>query len=78
MASLNSSSYVLTVVHMRPTYAVTAWAIMQGFEGAKVQNELNGRKIHQLANIITMNGDYRTFFDDLQVWLEPAVHFLHC
>ena len=59
-------------------YVVMAWAIMQGFEGAKVQNELNGRKIHQLANIITMNGDYRTFFDDLQVWLEPAVHFLHC
>ena len=49
---------------------------MQRFGGVKVKDELNGNQIHRLENIMTVNSDVHTFFDDLQIWLEPVVCFL--
>ena len=34
--------------------------------------ELNGSGIHRLQNIITLHSDVHTFFDTLQLWLEPV------
>jgi len=61
---------------MQQTFAVTAWTIMERFGGVKVKDELNGNRIHRLENIITMNSDIHTHFDDLLIWLVPVVRFL--
>ena len=34
--------------------------------------ELNGSGIHRLENILTLNPDAHSFFDTLQLWLEPV------
>ena len=61
---------------MQEVFAVTAWTIMKCFGGVKVEDELNGNQIHQLENIITMDSNIHTSFDNLQLWLEPLVRFL--
>jgi hypothetical protein len=34
--------------------------------------ELNGSGIHRLENVLTLNLIARTYFDELQLWLEPV------
>jgi hypothetical protein len=51
-----------TVDHMQQTHAVMAWTIMQHFGGVKVEDELNGSRMHRLENIITVDINYHHFF----------------
>jgi hypothetical protein len=34
--------------------------------------ELNGSGIHRLENVLTLSQYVHTFFDTLQLWLEPV------
>ncbi|KAF8347305.1 hypothetical protein F5887DRAFT_1175052 [Amanita rubescens] len=56
----------------KQTFAVTAWTIMERFGGVKVKDELNSNQNHRLENIITMNSDIHTHFDDLLIWQVPV------
>jgi len=35
--------------------------------------ELNGKGIHKLQNVLTLHSDLHDLFDTLQLWLEPTV-----
>ena len=45
---------------------------MERFGYKVVFEELNGNGIHRLENILTLSRDVHTFFDTLQLWLEPV------
>jgi HNH endonuclease len=53
-----------------------AWAILDNFAGGPRMVEfLRGQNINNLDNILTLNREIHSEFDDLKVWLEPyGVH----
>jgi HNH endonuclease len=46
---------------------------MARFGQLLITEELNGRDIHRLDNIITMASDKHDAFDKLQLWFEETV-----
>ncbi|KIM79419.1 hypothetical protein PILCRDRAFT_823348 [Piloderma croceum F 1598] len=51
-------------------YASSFWAVMERFGQQGFMDELNGPKIHRLANILTLEVYLHTHFDRLALWLE--------
>jgi hypothetical protein len=48
------------------------WAILERF-GQVSLDDLNGRDIHRLENIITMDNNKHDMFDRLLIWFEATV-----
>jgi hypothetical protein len=46
------------------------WAMMERFVQSEFRDELDGSKIHRLANILTLEQFLHTQFDKLALWLE--------
>ena len=54
-------------------YASSMWAMMKQFGQPGFMDELDGSKIHRLANILTLEQFLHTQFDRLALWLEADV-----
>ena len=61
---------------MQHNYAANAWTIMMRM-GVLGHDELNGKKIHRLENVMTMHSELHSIFDDLGLWLEATVSLLY-
>ncbi|KAH7910681.1 hypothetical protein BJ138DRAFT_1064691 [Hygrophoropsis aurantiaca] len=48
--------------------AASVWAVMKGFGGRTLPDDLNGHKIHRLENVMTMSYDVHQKFGKLNVW----------
>ncbi|THH21128.1 hypothetical protein EW146_g321 [Bondarzewia mesenterica] len=65
------------------TYASNAWTVFDGLGEVKVvDDELNGKGIHCMENVMTMAGPVHTAFDYLKLWLEedpttPDCYHIH-
>lgn len=46
---------------------------MDRFGYKHIPSELNGAKIHRLQNILTLQTDMHTMFDQLELWFETTV-----
>jgi hypothetical protein len=46
---------------------------MERFGQGNLPDELNGSKIHRLENVMTVDGDFQFYFDQLKVWFVPTV-----
>lgn len=51
-------------------YTSSMWAVMEQFGQQGFRDELDGSKIHRLANIMTLDHFLHTQFDRLALWLE--------
>ena len=51
-------------------YAFSLWAVMERFGQRGFMDELDGSKIHRLANVMTLDHFLHTQFDRLALWLE--------
>ena len=60
----------LSIYHIDTASSV--WAVLDRFGYKMAFKELNGSGIHHLENILTLNHDAHTFFNTLQLWLEPV------
>ena len=54
-------------------YAANAWHILATFGHPSIWTELNGNGIHSLTNILTLDPNLHTHFDNLDLWLEETV-----
>jgi len=48
------------------------WAVLERFIYKIACKELNGSGIHRLEHVLTLSQYVHTFFDTLQLWLEPV------
>ncbi|KAJ7576882.1 hypothetical protein C8J56DRAFT_1114240 [Mycena floridula] len=51
-------------------YPTAAWAVLEIFGYQDLFDELHGKGIHRLENIVTLSGTYHNLFDQLRLWLE--------
>ncbi|KAK0439572.1 hypothetical protein EV421DRAFT_1964733 [Armillaria borealis] len=58
---------------VKKDYAANAWTIIEDFGFPQIHQELKGENIHHLENILTLEYSLRDHFDDLTLWLEPAI-----
>lgn len=58
--------------HDQYEYAASVWAALERF-GQVSLDGLNGRNIHRLENIITMDNNKHDMFSRLLVWFEATV-----
>jgi hypothetical protein len=54
-------------------HASSAATMLSRFGNVLYFDELNGRNIHRLENVMTMGIEYQFWFDNLMIWLEATV-----
>ncbi|KAI0089730.1 hypothetical protein BDY19DRAFT_940541 [Irpex rosettiformis] len=53
-------------------YAGRAWAVLEGFGYGEILGELNGSDVNRLENVLTLETNCHTAFDNLWLWLEAT------
>jgi hypothetical protein len=52
------------------------WAIMDRFGYKDIAENLNGKGVHHLENILTLDMVVHHYFDNLKLWFEPTAGIL--
>ncbi|KAL0958578.1 hypothetical protein HGRIS_000716 [Hohenbuehelia grisea] len=58
---------------VKRAYAGAAWTVLMRFGYSDFLEELNGADIHRLSNLLTLDKDIHSWFDNLWLWFEPLV-----
>lgn len=56
----------------KANYAASVWAVLERFGYTTLSEELNGKNIHRLDNILILDPVAHDHFDHLELWFEPV------
>lgn len=56
----------------KANYAASVWAVLERFGYTTLSEELDGKNIHRLDNILILDPVAHDHFDHLELWFEPV------